>query len=313
MFKKVIVALIVTATMGLQAHQIGFLKKGYKAAKSVVIKGKEKITRSDVSNRALQAVRYLVETIGIDVDSSIDHMHNTLLHRFVQRGDLSVVKYLVEKANVRVNATNARGETPLKHASCRGNLAIVKYLVEVGRAYVGLQDKFGWTPLHEALYYEHSDVAKYLINHVGTNVTVECTLGTPLHIASMRGDIVLVKLLLEKGTKVNAKNELGETPLHFACEMGRGEVVKYLVEHADADITIKDTCGRTPLHEAALGPDGAPDDYVVYNLPVVKYLVEKGSDIHAKDNEGHTALDLAKKYNDKDIDTVNYLLSLSIK
>lgn len=43
---------------------------------------------------------------------------------------------------------------------------------------------------------------------------------TPLHIAVCVENLELVRLLLERGAKVNAKNALGRTPLFYAVRAG---------------------------------------------------------------------------------------------
>ncbi len=43
------------------------------------------------------------------------------------------------------------------------------------------------------------------------------------------------------------------------------------------------------------------------NLDVVEYLVEKGADVNARDNNGSTPLDHARKNNHPDV--VNYILN----
>ena len=42
-------------------------------------------------------------------------------------------------------------------------------------------------------------------------------------------DIEIVKLLIENGADVNAKNEDGETALHLANRKGYLDIVKYLI------------------------------------------------------------------------------------
>ena len=57
-------------------------------------------------------------------------------------------------------------------------------------------------------------------------------------------------LLKKESIDVNAKNEDGQTPLHFAARRGHTETVKYLVEKG-ADVNAKNKYGQTPLHYAA--------------------------------------------------------------
>jgi ankyrin repeat protein len=44
--------------------------------------------------------------------------------------------------------------------------------------------------------------------------------GTPLHMAVLKGQATVVKMLLSKGAEINSKNALGKTPLDYAIEEG---------------------------------------------------------------------------------------------
>jgi len=128
------------------------------------------------------------------------------------------------------------------------------------------------------------------------------TIGTtPLLRAAKALDAPAIKTLLEKGANLSLPNTRGITPVMAAAGLGstdadtRGfyttedvqqrsiESLKLLLA-AGADINAKDgTRGLTPLHEAARW--GWND--------VVRFLVEHGADLQAKDNRGMTPIDSA--------------------
>jgi len=55
--------------------------------------------------------------------------------------------------------------------------------------------------------------------------------------------------LIAKGADINAKDEYGWTPLHYAAIKGQKEVVELLIAKG-ADINSKNQSGETPLHDA---------------------------------------------------------------
>ncbi|KAF5694443.1 ankyrin repeat domain-containing protein [Fusarium denticulatum] len=107
---------------------------------------------------------------------------------------------------------------------------------------------------------------------------------TDLMIASYFGHRVIVKLLLEKGGEIEARDSVyGQTPLSWAAQDGHEAVVKLLLDRG-ADIEAKDGHGQTPLFWAAYGGHEA----------VVKLLLDRGADIEAKDSRyGRTPLSWA--------------------
>jgi hypothetical protein len=66
-----------------------------------------------------------------------------------------------------------------------------------------------------------------------------------LHIMCSKGDIWYVKRHLDKGSDVNAKDEDGVTPLHYAAEGGYNEIVELLIDKG-ANVNAKDENGATP-------------------------------------------------------------------
>lgn len=68
-----------------------------------------------------------------------------------------------------------------------------------------------------------------------------------LLVAARKSDVAAVKELLAKGADVNAKTQYGATPLSYACDRGNLEIVKLLLEHG-ANVNVKDTFYKaTPL------------------------------------------------------------------
>lgn len=73
---------------------------------------------------------------------------------------------------------------------------------------------------------------------------------TPLHCASQRGHVEVVKALLGARAEPNRANKEGHTPLYYACSQGHVEVVKALLA-AGADPNRAYDQGYTALHWSA--------------------------------------------------------------
>ena len=72
---------------------------------------------------------------------------------------------------------------------------------------------------------------------------------TPLHLASLWGDVEAVEVLLGAGANLNAKGDRGQTPLFSAVMGENSDVVRRLLA-AGANLHDKDSDGRTVLQFA---------------------------------------------------------------
>ncbi|EAX97959.1 hypothetical protein TVAG_316240 [Trichomonas vaginalis G3] len=120
---------------------------------------------------------------------------------------------------------------------------------------------------------------------------------TMLNEATTKGNLKLIKALIECGVNIETKDSYGYTPLINAAEKGFLDIVKYYLS-IGANIEARNNSGSTALIAA------------VYNdhLDVVKYLIFAGANIEARDNDGYTSLIVAS-FCDK-IDIVKYLISV---
>ncbi|XP_068651822.1 potassium channel AKT1-like [Aristolochia californica] len=86
--------------------------------------------------------------------------------------------------------------------------------------------------------------------------------------AALRGDDLLLNLLLRRGLDPNESDSSGRTALHIAASRGSEGCVLILLDYG-ADPNSRDSEGSTPLWEAILGR----------HEPVIKLLVDNGAKI----------------------------------
>jgi ankyrin repeat protein len=104
---------------------------------------------------------------------------------------------------------------------------------------------------------------------------------TPLHIATEENKPEHVRLLLELGANIDAKDIGDMTALLKACQIGNIQILNLLLE-LNANSRIKGRQGQTPLLCAADSYSASPE--------VVSRLIELGENIEAKDKNDMTPL-----------------------
>ena len=110
----------------------------------------------------------------------------------------------------------------------------------------------GFTALHKAVSDDDLTVVKRLLA-AGADPAAVTTLGhvTPLALAAINGDAVIIQALLDAHAPVEAVNADGATPLMLAAASGNVDAIKVLLDHG-AVINAKEPLrGETPLFFAA--------------------------------------------------------------
>lgn len=102
------------------------------------------------------------------------------------------------------------------------------------------------TPLYYAASFGLSDLVKNLLKN-GDDVNTPGSRfgGTPLHGATLREHISIMKLLLESGADASKADFNCITPLHTAARVGNPEVIKLLMQYR-ASSSATDKLGKTP-------------------------------------------------------------------
>lgn len=132
---------------------------------------------------------------------------------------------------------------------------------------------------------DNSDkVIDVLLNNQNIDVDLSNKNGeTPLMIASIQGNLPLVKRLIEKNHA--AIDHIAWTPLHYASARGQVSVAEFLLSEG-AIVDSRSLNDTTPLMMAVQSG----------NEQMVKLLLDKGADIQLRNSLGFTAIDIADIY-----------------
>jgi ankyrin repeat protein len=148
----------------------------------------------------------------------------TILWAAAAIDNLELVKLLVEHG-ARINHITKTNSTALRCACCNGNIDIARYLIKNG-ADVHIAKINNETNLIASVFNEDLKITTYLLDELGCDVN-EC-IGdgrSPLYVATDRGSLELVQLLLSRGARNGRVVYDQMSPLTVAAEKGRSDLV----------------------------------------------------------------------------------------
>jgi ankyrin repeat protein len=162
---------------------------------------------------------------------------------------------------------------------------IVAYLIKKHRGMTRMTSDEHWTALHFAARYSSAKICEILIEN-GCNVNARTDdLFTPLMLCCHRIDpeaSEVTKLLIERGANLAKMSEKGGHALHFACLLGRDDVVQLLID-AKADVNVQTVKGReTPLMGAVHNR--------LFGEKIIPILMIAGADVSIKDDKSASAV-----------------------
>jgi ankyrin repeat protein len=105
-----------------------------------------------------------------------------------------------------------------------------------------------------------------------------------IHLYTLKNQVDKVKNYLNKGGEVDAFGEYNSTPLHYACREGNIEIVKLLLDFG-ADIDAKNSYSTIyPIF------DTLSSKKLDNTLLIIELLIDKGADKDVVDSFGNTLL-----------------------
>jgi ankyrin repeat protein len=161
--------------------------------------------------------------------------------------------------------------------------------------------------VHELLYERPTDYEEVEARlAAGANPNARNHEGrTLLWRAALRGDVHLVRLLLEHGADPDypLRVKSGETALHAAALQGQDEIIEILLAEGVA-VDVASRAGVTPLHRAARQRQGS----------TVRLLLDRGAVPTRRDRNGMGAIDGISRTGDDEayLDVVRSLVAAGV-
>ena len=229
-----------------------------------------------------EIVQYLLQQPNMDVSKAQFASRMSALHVVCKKGQLRMVRLLIEEGGANVEQVDRHGNTALLSAclpDSKSNLDVVRYLVETAKANLHARNKEGWTVFLLSCFHpsDNHQVFRYLFLDVAPRVNLladddEENLGVnpltgknALHVMNRRCLHYKMRLLLahRAGQRyAHMTDKEGRTPLHYAVQ--RGETpCRILLQGRMSLLNHRDHQGRTPLYAACQRHRCAAVEYLV--------------------------------------------------
>ena len=245
---------------------------------------------------SINAVEYLINTTDIDIDVTCDE-GRTPLHYSCRHGNLQLSQYLIEIQSSDININGNSGWNALEYSAMSGNTALVQYLIKKNhlllKSFCLLQAvRSTKLPLVKTLVNEHKldlhvesingmqavhyaaevgaiDVLEYLIKDCGYDLgTVVNDSSNVFHFSASNGHYSLTKYIIDDYQQytslLHSTNDDDALPIHYACSSGVLQLMTFLVDVMNCDVTTEDKSGYTCVMYACRSE----------NLDLVKLLIK---------------------------------------
>lgn len=213
-----------------------------------------------------EVVTLLLEN-NANVNVRASESGETCLHLATAKDKTGTITRLLLKRGADLEATDEMGLTPLSAAAFHGNDVVAQILVEQG-AHQQASDA-----LHYATMYGNHDFMARLLSPRGPDFEAFYEASSyglslqPRQDTTAKRRVSLVRMLLNHGADIHARNNEGFTPMQIAAVAAQGHLVEILLKQGATAEGVTVICAYWGL-----------------STSTVKSLIEKGANIHATDS-----------------------------
>lgn len=200
-----------------------------------------------LASRKTDTARFLLSK-GVDV--KIKNTQNQPAIFFAIRNGLNELVAPILDSGQDVNERFAGNMSILLMATITGNKEVIQLLIDRGADVNAAAQEGGMiiTPMYAAIFLGHTDIADlFLSRGVDKDFRDKPTGRTLLHIATLKGVRDMVSLLANGGYDINATDNAGKTPLHYAAQYGHKKIAEFLLQNGARAKNLEENFGMSPL------------------------------------------------------------------
>lgn len=189
------------------------------------------------------------------------HMSEVSLYYASKEGNMDAVKRMLN-SGVPVDSVWIQGQTALSGAARRGERQMVEFLLSKGASPFPKGNVWPQLPVYHALDGGNPQIACRLISYVDLEYNnmndsmrkhIRRQLIYVLQYCACMGPVSIADLILTSHYNINPNavfNRDNQAPLHQACQHGRLDMVKLLINHGLDPCLPSRICCNTPFHYA---------------------------------------------------------------
>jgi len=237
------------------------------------------------NNKDEQFLEYisLLSTDQIDINLRDEHS-NYLITFAILMNNRKIVQKLIEYG-AKLDILDSDGHSILYYPIRLHYQEMIDILVEfdkktIGMSLIDIKDQKGNVPIFYSIKYKNHYALQQLLNHgADANYKNNENLNA-LHIAVLKKDPTMVKMLIKYVKNIDTKTITGDTALHYACNYKLTEIVQILLENrADPNI-IEAEHDFTPVFFSVIQND----------FDITKLLIVHGANPNHQDSQGNTVM-----------------------
>lgn len=281
-------ALILAAKIG-HSQVVQMLLEKEEIKVNLVDSNKRSALLCVAENGHTEIVQTLLKMDRIDINL-VDSYGNSALILAARNRHSQVVQALLENKEIDINLVDSKGRSPLLCAAKNGHTEVVQMLLEKEEIKVNLVDSEKISALSLASKLGYTEIAKALLKH--PQIDIRCggeNNSTPLLTAALHGQYEIFQSLFKRYAtdQLQEIDGDGDTTLGSSAYSGNIQIMQLVLDSGEYNINHRATTrGYTALIWAV----------VKQHKDAVETLLKvDGVDVGILDNDGESALDIAKR------------------
>lgn len=253
------------------------------------------------TNKDDQFLEYISNLTADEVDVNMkDENGNYLIFFAIMMNNRKIVQKLIEYGS-RMDIVDSEGYTVLYYPIKFNYSEIIDTLLDydkktVGMSLVNLRDLRDAVPIFYAIKYKNRHALIELLN-AGADANYKNTENmNALHLAVIKRDITMVKILIKYVKNIDARTNGGSTALHYAANFQSVEIVKLLLEYGANQNIIEIKYDLYPIFYSV----------VQNNIEITKIFIDKGANPNNQNYDGNTIIHYA--IIDNHIEILDYII-----